>query len=227
MDSWKQYINKVIQGDCLDIMKDIPDKSIDLVLTDPPYGIDYQSNMRVKSKKFDKLENDNNDSRFLAFKEYYRILKDNTVLVSFCSYKNIAVDYLEIQKYFDIRNVVVWWKGGGGIGDLVHSLSTDYELAIVAHKGKKPINGKREGTVWKVNKVPPDQMFHPTEKPYTLLEKFILQFSDKDDIVLDSYSGSGSHLMASQNLKRNFIGIEIDLKYVDIAKQRLRQKTLF
>ena len=221
------YINKVICGDCLEIMKDMPDKSIDLVLTDPPYGIDYQSNMRVMSKKFDKLENDNNDSRFLAFKNYYRVMKDNTVLISFCSYKNIAVDYIEIQKYFDIKNVVVWWKGGGGIGDLKHSLSTDYELAIVAHKGKKTINGKREGTVWKINKVPPEQMFHPTEKPYSLLEKFILQFSSEDNIVLDSYSGSGSCLLACQNLHRNFIGIEISQEYCKIAEERLRQKPLF
>jgi len=79
-----------------------------------------------------------------------------------------------------LKIVVVWWKGGGGIGDLTYSLSTDYEMAIVAHKGKRAINGKREGTVWKINKVDPNKMFHPTEKPYPLLEKFILQFSNKN-----------------------------------------------
>jgi len=220
------FINKIICGDCLEVMKDIPDKSVDLVLTDPPYGIDYQSNMRVKSKKFDKLVNDNNDSRFDAYKEFYRILKDNSVVISFCSFKNYADDFNELKKYYDIKNCIVWFKGGGGIGDLKHSLLTDYELAIVAHKGNRAINGKREGSVWQVNKVPPGQMFHPTEKPFQLLKKFIDQFSNKDNVVLDSYAGSGTHLMAAKNLHRKYIGIEISEKYCEIAKQRLRQEVL-
>jgi len=108
-----KYLNKVIQGDCLPILKSLPDKCIDLVLTDPPYGIDYQSNMRVMSKKFDKLENDNNSSRLEAYAEFYRILKDNCVAVIFCSFKNYAEDYNKIAELFDIKNVIVWDKGGG------------------------------------------------------------------------------------------------------------------
>ena len=223
----EELINKVHCADCLEFMKQLQDKSIDLVLTDPPYGIDFKSNMRVMSKKFDKLENDDNDSRFMAYKEYSRILNDNSVVVIFCSFKNYAVDYLELEKYFDIKNAIIWWKGGGGIGDLKHSMFTDYEIAIIGHKGKRMINGKREGSVWKVNKVNPNKMQHPTEKPYPLLQKFLLQFSNEDDVVLDSYAGSGSHLVASQNLHRNFIGIELEEKYCQIARERLRQKPLF
>ncbi len=132
----EDIINKVHCADCLEVMKQIPDKSVDLVLTDPPYGIDYQSNMRVVSQKFDKLENDNNEFRFLSYPEVYRVLKDNCVAIIFCSFKNYAVDYLEISKLFDIKNCIIWDKGGGGMGDLKHSLSTDYEMAIVAHKGQ-------------------------------------------------------------------------------------------
>jgi len=219
-------MNKVILGDCLKVMKNIPDNSIDLVLTDPPYGIDYQSNMRVMSEKFDKLSNDNNDSRFDAYKEYHRILKDNTVAIIFCSFKNYAVDYIELEKHFNIKNAIIWHKPGGGIGDLKHSLLTDYEMAIVCHKGQKQFNGKRIGSVWRISKVNPNKMQHPTEKPYPLLERFILYYSNENDLVLDSYFGSGSTLFACQNLKRNFIGIEIDEKYINIAKDRLRQKTL-
>ena len=221
-----KYLNKVICGDCLEIMKEMPDNSVDLVLTDPPYGIDYQSNMRVMSKKFNKLENDNNDSRFLAYKEYKRVLKDNTVAIIFCSFKNYAYDFIELNKLFDIKNCIIWSKGGGGIGDLVHSLLTDYEMAIICHNGKKPINGKRDGSVWKINKVPLEQMFHPTEKPIQLLERLILKYSDEDDSILDSYLGSGPTAVACQNLHRNFIGIEISPEYCEIANQRLRQKPL-
>jgi len=222
----EDYINKIHCADCLEFMKDIPDKSIDLVLTDPPYGIDYQSNMRTKSVKFDKLENDDNEFRFKAYKEFNRVLKNDTVAIVFCSFKNYAYDYIELEKYFSIKNAIIWYKGGGGIGDLKHSLLTDYEIGLVCHNGKLEIKGKREGSVWKINKVPPAQMFHPTEKPLFLLRKFLLQFSNEGDLILDPFLGSGSTTRACKDLHRNYIGIEISPKYYEIAEERLRQEVL-
>lgn len=224
--TFEEMKNQVICGDCLEILKTIPDKSVDLVLTDPPYGINYQSNMRKMSKKFDKLENDNNNSRFDVYKEFYRVLKDNCVAICFCSFKNYADDYNELKKYFDIKNCIIWDKGGGGIGDLVHSLSTDYEMAIIAHKGLCPIRGKRYGSIWQSNKVNPNTMFHPTEKPVDLMKRLIQSFSDNEQVVLDSYLGGGSTAIAAKALKRNFIGIEISPEYCEIARQRLRQDIL-
>ena len=107
-------IGQVMNADALELMKMLPDKSIDLVLTDPPYGINYQSNMRVKTEKFAKLENDNNEKRFEIYPELFRVLKDDSVAIVFCSFKNIAVDYMELEDFFDIKNVIVWDKGGGG-----------------------------------------------------------------------------------------------------------------
>lgn len=213
--------NKIYQGDCLELMKQIPDKSIDLVLTDPPYGINYQSNMRVKSDKFEFLSNDNNNFRFSVYPEFYRVLKDNTVAVIFCSFKNYAIDYLELSKYFDIKNTIIWHKPGGGIGDLFHSLSTDYEMAIVAHKGNCEIKSKRYGSVWKIDKVNPNKMVHPTEKPIPLMKIFLECFAEEDSIVLDPFAGSGSTLGACKLTGRNFIGIELEPKYVDIANKRI------
>jgi site-specific DNA-methyltransferase (adenine-specific) len=221
-----EIMNSVVCDDCMNVLKDLPDKCIDLILTDPPYGINYQSNMRVMSEKFDKLENDNNNSRFLAYKEFYRVLKDNTVAIIFCSFKNYADDYNELEKYFNIKNCIVWFKGGGGIGDLTHSLLTDYEMAIVGHKGQCQLRGKRYGSVWKSNKVNPNTMFHPTEKPIDIIQKMIESFSDEGNLVLDSYLGGGSTAIASKNIGRNFIGIEIEPKYVQICKDRLRQGVL-
>jgi len=221
------FINKVIQGDCLEMMKHIPDKCVDLVLTDPPYGIDYQSNMRVMSEKFEKIANDNNDSRFTAYSEYFRVMKDNTVAIVFCSFKNFAQDYIVLSNMFSIKNTIVWNKGGGGIGDLTHSLLTDYELAIVAHKGQGEIRGKRDGSVWTVNKVNPNTMMHPTEKPVELLKRCIEKFSDEGAVVLDTYLGSGTTAVACKQLNRKYIGIELSQKYCDIANERLKQDLLF
>jgi len=114
--------NKIYNGDCLEVMKDIQDNSIDMILTEPPYGINYQSNMRVVSEKFKKIENDDNNFRFEVYKEFPRLLKENCVAICFCSFKNYAEDYIELKKYFDIKNCIIWFKGGGGIGDLKETM---------------------------------------------------------------------------------------------------------
>lgn len=207
-------------GDCLEIMKSMPNDSVNMILTDPPYGINYSSNRRTKTEKFDTLKNDCNDNRLLAYSDFARILKNNSVAIVFASWKNSVVDIQELQKYFDIKNIIVWFKGGGGIGDLKHTLSTDYELAIVCHKGKCRLRGKREGSVWKFNKVNPSKMLHPTEKPTDLLAHMIEKYTDENDVVFDPFMGSGSTGVAAAKTKRNFIGIELDDKYFEIAKRR-------
>lgn len=208
-------------GDCLELMKGIPNESIDMILTDPPYGISYSSNMRTRSEKFDVLKNDDNNIRLAAYSEFDRIMKNNSVAIVFASWKNVAKDIDELQKHFDVKNIIVWFKGGSGLGDLKHTLSTDYELAIVCHKGKCRIRGKREGSVWQFGKVNPNKMVHPTQKPVDLIEKMILKFTDENAVVFDAFMGSGSTGVAAVNTKRNFIGFELDDKYFEIAKQRI------
>jgi site-specific DNA-methyltransferase (adenine-specific) len=224
-------IGNVINADCLEVMKMMPDKSVDLILTDPPYGINYQSNMRVMSDKFDKLDNDNNEMRFIAYKEFYRLLNDNCVAICFCSFKNFADDFNELKKYFDIKNCIIWYKAGGGIGDLIHSFVTDYEIAIVAHKGDCSIRGKRCGSVWQSGKVNPNNMVHPTEKPIDLIQRLAKSFSDETDLVFDPFLGSGTTAVACEELKRRWIGCELVEKYCKISDDRIsavkNQTTLF
>jgi len=214
-------INQIINGDCLEVMQSIPDKSIDMILTDPPYGISYASNMRVKSQKFDMLDNDDNEFRFSTYPVMHDKLKDNSVAVIFCSWKNMAYDYLILKKLFSIKNVLIWHKGGGGIGDLKHSLLTDYEIAMVCHKGKRRINGKREGSILKFNKVNPNAMVHPTQKPESLIEKLMGVYSNENDTILDCYSGSGTTAIACINTNRNYICIEKDKAYFDLSVERV------
>ena len=215
-------IGQVMNADALELMKMLPDKSIDLVLTDPPYGINYQSNMRVKTEKFAKLENDNNEKRFEIYPELFRVLKDDSVAIVFCSFKNIAVDYMELEDFFDIKNVIVWDKGGGGIGDLTHSLSTDYELAIVAHKGMAKLRGKRYGSVWRTGKVNPNKMIHPTQKPEDIIKKMIQSFSDENNLILDSFMGSFTTAIAAESLGRRWIGCDLSEKYCQVGEERLK-----
>lgn len=217
----------VINADCLEVLQGMESESFDGVFTDPPYGIDYQSNMRVASKRFDKIVNDANGSRFATYPEIYRVLKNNTVAVIFCSFKNFAEDMRVIETLFDVKNVIVWDKGGGGIGDLAHSLSTDYELAIVAHKGQCLLRGKRDGSVWREGKVFNMTMQHPTEKPVDLMKRLIDKYTDEGANILDPFMGSGTTIVAAKYLNRNATGIEISPKYCEIARNRLAQQQLF
>jgi len=214
-------LNKIYNEDCLETMKRMEDDSVDMVLTDPPYGINYQSNMRTVSEKFNHIQNDDSDFRFKAYKEIYRTLNNNSVAVIFCSFKNYADDWSFLIKKFDIKNVIIWNKGGGGIGDLEHSLLTDYEMAMICHKGKRKINGKRIGSVWYMPKVNPNIMIHPTEKPAPLFQKLIQYYSNYRDVIYDAFIGGGTTAIAAIKEKRNWIGSEISKEYCDIAQKRI------
>ena len=98
--------DKIYNGDCLEGMRGLPDKCIDIVVTDPPYLIDYQSKRRTK--KFDKIENDNNTT-FIPqyFKECERVMKDNTAIYCFCSWHHVDLFKQELTKYFKLKNILI------------------------------------------------------------------------------------------------------------------------
>lgn len=206
------------QGDCLELMKEIPDKSIDLILTDPPYGMNFQSNFR--KEKYKKINNDENLLWIDDFlKESYRVLKDNTCIYIFCSWHNVDIFKKNIEKYFKIKNIIIWVKNNTSMGDLKGSYAPKYEMIIFAHKGRRLMNGFRYPDVIEAKRT--NNKLHPTQKPIELLEKFIMASSNENDIVLDPFTGSGSTGVACQNTNRNFIGFELDEKYFEIAKERL------
>ena len=213
----EQY--KLYNGDCLEIMKDIKDKSIDLIVTDPPYLIDYQSNYR--KNKYKKIKNDIKAEELISnyFKECYRILKDNTAMYSFCSWHNIDFFKREFEKYFKLKNIIVWNKNNTSMGDLKGSYAPKYEFILFGHKGRKLINGFRYPDVLEAKRT--GNKLHPTQKPIDLLEIFIKTSSNEGDTVFDGFMGSNSTGIASIKNNRKFIGIELDSNYYNIAKQRI------
>lgn len=211
-----------INDDCLNVIKKMPSNYVDMILTDPPYGINYQSN-RVDYRR--KIKNDNNDFRFKVYDEMKRIMKPDSVICIFCSYKNFAKDYIYLSNIFKIINVLVWYKGQGSMGDL-ETLSTDYELCIVCGIGKPKIRGKRCGSVIRISKVPPVQMKHPTEKPIDLYRFIIRKWSDRKNIVLDCFAGSFVNAIACIEEDRKYICIEQDEEYFKQGTKRIESKLL-
>lgn len=211
---------QLYNGDCLELMKNIPDGSVDLVLTDPPYGMDFQSHFR--KEMYSKIGNDKALDWLESYvDECFRILKDNTAVYFFCSWHNVDIFKQAIEKKFKIKNILIWEKNNTSMGDLKGSYAPKYEMIIFAHKGRKLLNGFRYADVIKANRT--GNKVHPTEKPVDLLELFIKNSSDEGAVVFDGFMGSGSCGVACINTNRNFIGIELDKGYFDIAKKRIKE----
>ena len=214
---------KLYQGDCLEIMGGIKDKSVDLIVTDPPYLMDYQSNRRKKEDRFDKIKNDKENYILIQdyLEECHRIMKNNTAIYCFCSWHNIDFFKNEFEKHFKLKNILVWNKNNHGTGDLKGSYAPKHEFILFGHKGRTLLREKRIADVIDCPKISSNKLTHPTEKPQDLLEIFIKQSSDVGSIIFDGFMGTGSCGIAAKKLNRNFIGIELDEKYFNIAKDRL------
>jgi len=205
----KELLNKVIQGDCFEIIKSMPDNSVDLIITDPPYGMNFQSNHR--KEKHLKIEGDDKFPVELL-EEFFRVAK-NAVYV-FCRWDNLK----ELPKP---KSCLAWVKNNWSMGDLHHEHGRQWEaICFYPQEGHKftkripdVINCDRTGN-----------NLHPTEKPVKLLRTLIK--ANEGKVVLDPFAGSGSTLLACKQLERDFIGIEIESKYVDVIKKRLNQNTL-
>lgn len=234
MKSIEEFKNKIICGDCLEVMKDIPDNSIDLVITDPPYGMNYKSNMD-KNNRFDYIMNDDNLDFFEPFiKESKRVLKENSCIALFCRFDNYPYFYNIVKRYgFNIKNCLIWEKNKalGGLGDMESSFINNYEFILFAMKGRKILFkdrfGRKFGLIKDGSINNPSKLLYPTQKPLFILRELIEITTDENDIVLDAFCGSGSTCLATKQKNRNYIGIDINIKARDIANKRLQQEVLF
>jgi DNA modification methylase len=222
-DVWLLGKHRVMCGDStgIDAVDSLMDgKKADMVNTDPPYGVSYQSNMRTKSAKFDVLKNDD------VILEVVPVIEAcSTGWVFIWTTWKVIDKWLENTKGFGFpTNMVIWSKGGGGIGDLKKTFSTDYEMALVFNRGAE-LCGKRVGSVWRVGKDGAAEYAHPTQKPVALAEEAIDKTTRPGAVVLDLFGGSGSTLIACEKTARHARLMELDPKYVDVIVRRWQEFT--
>ena len=219
-------LNKVYNGDCIEGMKAMSNESVDLIVTDPPYLISYKTNYRKdKSHKFGKeIANDNDPDVISEYiKECHRIMKDNTAMYMFCSFDKVDFFKQELEKYFKVKNMIVWVKNNHTAGDLKAQFGKKYELVFLVNKGRALFNGKRLTDVWEFDRVVGNNQLHQNQKPLELIEQCITKHSDVGDVVFDGFMGSGTTAIACLNTNRNFIGFEMDKEYFDIANERINK----
>lgn len=211
-------------GDCLELMKELPDESIDLIVTDPPYLMNYKTGRRKdKNHKFCKEIAGDDDEELIKnyIVECYRIMKNNTAMYMFCNSNKVDFFKQELEKYFTIKNIIVWVKNNHTAGDLIAQFGKKYELIFLVNKGRCPIRNGRITDVWEFAKVSGNNLLHQNQKPLELIQQCIEKHSDEGAIVFDGFMGSGTTAVACVKTGRHYIGYELDTEYFNIACKRL------
>ena len=216
---------QLFQGDCLEVMKGIPDKSIDLVLTDPPYNIARDNNFMTMGRAgIDFGEWDKGADLFSYIKECSRVLTKNGSFVVFNDWKNLG----DIARFaetldFDTKDMIRLEKSNPMPRNRDRRYITDYECAIWFTKRKAKWTFNRQDNSYQRPKFvcSIDKGLHPTQKSLKLMQELVLIHSNEGDVVLDPFMGSGTTGVAAKNLNRDFIGIEMDEEYFNIAQERI------
>ena len=222
--------DKIKNGDSLKILKTLPNNSIDIVLTDPPYGIDYKSNRSEYKNSITSrgLLNDSKTDAFFLLDETCKILLDKTAenshLYFFCSWSVFSDFKSIISKYFTIKTPIVWDKQNKGSGDLENDWGNQTELIIYCTKGKKNIN-YRKGNVISIPKVHSSKLIHPTQKPTELIKEILEVSALKNDFVVDPFMGSGSTIKACDEYGLKSFGIELDKQMFLLANKFINEGT--
>jgi len=209
-----QFTNQILHGDCIEIMKQMPANSVDFVLTDPPYLVNY----RDRSGR--SIQNDVDESWLKpAMTQAYHVLKQDRVAVMFYG-------WTKIDKFFE-----AWISAGfQPVGHIVFRksyssksrfLRYQHEQAFLLAKGRPPLPEQPLGDV--IDMPYSGNKFHPTQKPIPVLASLIRSFSLRGEIVLDPFAGSGSTCAAALLANRKYIGAELDDTYHQLAIERLER----
>jgi site-specific DNA-methyltransferase (adenine-specific) len=234
---------KLFNDDCLKVLPTIPNNSIDLVVTSPPYNMRTRVNngkytTREKTNHFSKKYKNFDDA--LSIDDYYNFHKkiiNEMLRISKLIFFNIQIVTGSKEALFkiigdfnkNIKDIIIWDKGHGQPAMHIGVLNKATELIIMFESNAKAgrcfntynFNRGELSDIWRIPRERSITKKHSAIFPLSLAEKAIKNFSKENDIVLDPFMGSGTTGVACKNLKRDFIGIELDQEYFKIAKERI------
>jgi len=214
-------LGKLYHGDCLEVMKEIEDESVDLILTDPPYFLPA-THYSVRSGGFRSLSDLSMLEYFFysVFKEFNRVLKHDGYCYLFCNGQSYPVFYALNYQLFKRLRPLIWDKQTSING---YAWRHQHELILFCERENVIPIKTGDGDIIKCRAVPIKERKHLAEKPVELFEKLINKI--KPSIVLDPFIGSGTTAIACRRLNRKFIGIEKSKEYCDLTVQRIKQET--
>jgi adenine-specific DNA-methyltransferase len=227
---------EIWHGDSRELVGSVPD-GVSCIITDPPFGAAHWSRMATTpiGQQFNRpVEGDSNpeDAIKLFVEVMEPLLKktaDECEMYIFTRWDVLhmwepAVHFLTngvVATGFKYNMLLIWDKGGPGLGDLDGTgWGCGHELILFYKKGRRPVP-RRTSAVLHVDKLPPGKISHPMEKPVALIEKLISMSTFPNELVVDPFSGSGATAVAAQRLGRRAIGIELEEQYVKSSRARL------
>lgn len=222
--------NKIIQGDCLGVMKEFPSNIFDAIVTDPPFGVGYTYD--GKKEKFDKPDG---YWRWLKprYQEMKRVLKKGGFLAIWQSQKYMRYFWDWFGEEIHIYSSCKSWAQIYGSDMYGYPITSAYDPVVMKYVGNKPYlspKDKERSLDWSVGKTHKYILEkdwageHPCPRPLNTVKEIIQNFVIEDAIVLDPFLGSGTTAVACKQLNRKYVGIEIEKKYIQIARKRLRQQ---
>lgn len=211
----------IVHGDCIENISNIKDESIDCLITDPPYGVDILFN-KYDNELSRRIENDGDISTATELlndmlSAVSQKLKYDAHIYIFCTWKVYPEFKTIIEKYHQIKNVIVWNKKLMGMGDLKYNYADTYELIIFAGGQREFLKRPSNIIELRFN----DERYHNTQKPVDLLKQLIENSTYPGDTIFDPFIGSGSTAVAAINTKRKIIGFEIDEQNYKITLKRI------
>lgn len=222
---WKIGQHKLMCGsanDVDDVATLMDNRKASCGFFDPPYGINYQSHKRVKTGRFDELDNDDSINADFLFSIIPYMEEKSAIYV--CTNWQVFNQWRTlIEGVIPIKNVVVWDKPGGGIGDLKGNYWNQHEFIMFFAMDGHKLRGTREGNVWNFGGKNVNAYVHPTQKPIGLPSKCFEHSSDIGDVVVDLFCGSGTSIISANNVQRVCYAMDISPKWVAVSLERMNE----
>lgn len=207
---------KLMKGDCLELMKTLPDSSVDMVLCDLPYGEVNQKSAGLRLLDRTKADVCNIDLEVLC-SEFFRLARGS--IYAFCGTEQISVIVGHFKALGMTTRVCVWEKTNPSPMNGTRLWISGLEFCVFARKANATFNEHCKKALWQSPSG--RSKFHPTEKPLKLMERLVRASSNEGDVILDCVMGSGTTGVACVNTGRKFIGMEMDSEYFSIAEARI------
>lgn len=226
---------QLFNQDCIEGMQTLADNSIDCIIADPPYVISRDTNFHTMGRRggtmdFGEWDSHFNMERFV--KELPRIVKENSNVVIFNDWKKLeSLKRIMEDNQISVKRCLVLNKSNPAPFNRDRLFVNDVEFALwgVYNSKNKPtkwtFNRQEKYEKCIINTTVQSKKYHPTMKDINVIEKLLMILSNKGDIILDPFSGSGTTAIACINNNRNFIGFELDKDYYDISLDRIEKET--
>lgn len=215
-------ISTLINGDALTVLRHMESNCVNFIITDPPYGVDYQSNWsKDPAMKKSKIANDKNPFIWWLY-DAFRVCVDGGGLLCFSRWdvQQVFIDAMKIAG-FSVKSVLIWDRVGHGMGDLKSAFAPRYDTCIFAVKGQYVFPNSRPADVIQCQRISGVKLTHPNEKPVELMRRLIKATTRPEDLILDPFAGSGTTLVAAIQSGRRYIGVEISPHHYETAQRRM------